>query len=224
MKNTNAAMQIKLLLACRSHDSAQALWTKLVQAADGGILGEPTDLSQVLHRAAVILPDVLVLEHSETDEERTWKTLKGLGHVSAGTRALLLCDAYTQSTIIGSVRLGASGCLFTSSEPSLQVRGVTAVHRGESWFGRTALLEAIRSQIATRPNIASDLLDDNELLTAREREILGLIGDALSNKEIARRLQISDMTVKTHLHHIYVKLQQSGRYKAFLSSSGLRLH
>jgi len=40
----------------------------------------------------------------------------------------------------------------------------------------------------------------------------------MSNKEIARQLKISDHTVKTHLHHIYVKLEKSGRYKAFLSS------
>jgi Response regulator containing a CheY-like receiver domain and an HTH DNA-binding domain len=56
-------------------------------------------------------------------------------------------------------------------------------------------------------------------LTAREREILDLVGAALSNKEIARKLAISDKTVKTHLHHIYVKLQRSGRYKAFLSDA-----
>jgi ATP/maltotriose-dependent transcriptional regulator MalT len=39
----------------------------------------------------------------------------------------------------------------------------------------------------------------------------------MSNKEIGRRLAISDQTVKTHLHHVYVKLERSGRYKAFLS-------
>jgi ATP/maltotriose-dependent transcriptional regulator MalT len=86
----------------------------------------------------------------------------------------------------------------------------------------TALLDAIRSQLVTQPIITSEMLE-HELLTAREREILGLIGNALSNKEIARRLQISDKTVKTHLHHIYVNLHQSGRYRALLSSSGLRL-
>ena len=104
-------MQIKLLLACRNHDAAIALCTKLTQVADGEILGETTDLSGVLQRASITLPDVLVLEHSEADEERTWQIITELGRVSAGTRVLLLCDTCTHSTIIGSVRRGASGCL-----------------------------------------------------------------------------------------------------------------
>lgn len=214
-------MQIRLLLACRSYDAAIALCAKLVQVAEGAILGEIAEMSRVLQHAGVTRPDVLLLEHSEADEECTWQILNELGRVSAGTRVLLLCDACTRSTIIGSVRRGVSGCLFTWSEPSLQVRGVTTVHRGETWFGRTALLDAIRSQIAPQPILLSDSLDAHELLTAREREILGLIGGAMSNKEIARRLLISEKTVKTHLHHIYVKLHRSGRYRAFLSSSGL---
>ena len=150
------------------------------------------------------------------DPRRAWPCQRGNTRAAAMRRMSPFDDH--------RCRRGASGCLFTSSEPSLQVRGVTSVHRGEAWFGRTALLDAIRSQIAAQPTIPSELLDDHELLTAREREILGLIGNALSNKEIARRLQISDKTVKTHLHHIYVKLHQSGRYRAFLSSSGLRLN
>jgi DNA-binding NarL/FixJ family response regulator len=60
-------------------------------------------------------------------------------------------------------------------------------------------------------------------LTQREEEILRLIGTGLTNKEIARRLAISDKTVKTHLHHVYVKLHRSGRYKAFLSRPGTPL-
>lgn len=60
-------------------------------------------------------------------------------------------------------------------------------------------------------------------LTQREEEVLRLIGTGLTNKEMARRLAISDKTVKTHLHHIYVKLHRSGRYKAFLSQPGTPL-
>ena len=54
-------------------------------------------------------------------------------------------------------------------------------------------------------------------LTRREDEILRLIGTGLTNKEIGRRLKISDNTVKTHLHRVYTKLNQSGRFKAFLA-------
>jgi DNA-binding NarL/FixJ family response regulator len=52
---------------------------------------------------------------------------------------------------------------------------------------------------------------DEHGLTPREEEVLRLVGAGLSNKDIARRLTISDKTVKTHLHHVYVKLRLSGR-------------
>jgi ATP/maltotriose-dependent transcriptional regulator MalT len=67
--------------------------------------------------------------------------------------------------------------------------------------------------------LVTSFMEDQELLTTREREVLALIGTAMTNKEIARHLKISDHTVKTHLHHIYVKLDRSGRYKAFLSNT-----
>jgi LuxR family maltose regulon positive regulatory protein len=56
---------------------------------------------------------------------------------------------------------------------------------------------------------------DDSQLTEREREILELTGKGLSNKEIARHLNISHNTVKTHLHRVYVKVEKSGRIKAF---------
>ena len=88
------------------------------------------------------------------------------------------------------------------------------IRAGEIWFGRGALLQAFKSLIRVSP--ATHLID-NGTLTARQGQILHLVGAGLSNKEVARRLMISDQTVKTHLHRIYRKLHQSGRYKAFLS-------
>lgn len=219
-------MLLSLLVACRSRGAAQDLCAQLVGAAGGEVLGEATDWASVPARAASWRPDVLLLEHAEADEACIWQMLdelKGGEDRDARPRVLLLCDRCTDATIVGAVQRGASGCLLASSAPPLQVRGVVAVHRGEAWFGRQALLDAMRSQIAPRPRLMPEWPDDQALLTVREREVLGLIGKALSNKEIARRLKISDNTVKTHLHHIYVKLNQSGRYRAFLSSAGPRL-
>lgn len=58
-------------------------------------------------------------------------------------------------------------------------------------------------------------MNENQQLTLREKEILEHIGKGFSNKEIARHLNISHHTVKTHLHNIYVKVDKSGRIKAF---------
>jgi DNA-binding NarL/FixJ family response regulator len=216
-------MTIKLLVACREEQPAQALCAQIVEAAAGPIAGEATDIDGVLRAAAATPPDVLLLQYTHSLDETTrngaWQVLSRISGVSANTRVLLLCDTYTQRSIVGFIQHGASGCVLSSCEPSLFAKAVRTVHEGETWFGRTDLLQALRSQMHADPVVTSDMLDEQELLTAREREILALIGTALSNKEIARQLKISDHTVKTHLHHIYVKLEKSGRYKAFLSKA-----
>jgi len=132
---------------------------------------------------------------------------------------LILYDVYSQDLIVESIRQGASGCLLKSSDASLCAKAVRTVNRGETWYGRMALLEALKLQIGIKPTTAQP---DDGKLTPREEEILQLIGSGLTNKEIGRKLDISDKTVKTHLHHIYVKLNLSGRFKAFLAQPEAR--
>jgi DNA-binding NarL/FixJ family response regulator len=211
-------MPISLLLACRNRDQAFALKAAIFQVAGSCIAGEATAMDDVLARAAATQPDVQLLEHTPGDQEQWWQLYTQLRHVSPRSRILLLCDACTHLMVVGFVRHGVSGCLPRSSDPALIAKSVIAVHRGESWFTRAALLLALRSHIAPEPAALPECPDVHELLTEREREVLMLIGTAMTNKEIAKKLQISDHTVKTHLHHIYVKLEKSGRYKAFLSN------
>lgn len=210
-------MLIKLLIACKDRQFAQGLCASLIGTAGAQIAPEVIDLAGVLHRATRDRPDVLLLEHLTGQDEVVWGTLAQLERVSSQTRTLLLYDGYAPLMIIGLIQRGASGCLAKSSVAALLAKAVVTVHEGEPWFGRTALMEALRSQIAAEPSVTS-LLHETELLTTREREIMHLVGSAMSNKEIGRRLNISDKTVKTHLHHIYVKLHKSGRFKVFRSN------
>lgn len=213
----------KLLVACREKQSALALCEKIVTASEGRIAGHATSLDGALRAAADTPPDVLLLQYTHSFDDTTrngaWQVLSRIAGVSVNTRVLLLCDTYTQRSFIGFIQHGASGCVLSSCEPSLFVKAVRTVHEGQTWFGRTDLLQALRSEMHADPLVTSSMLEDQELLTTREREILALIGTGMTNKEIARRLNISDHTVKTHLHHIYVKLDKSGRYKAFLSKT-----
>ena len=211
-------MQIKLLVACRNASQARDLSDRIVAAGGGRIAADATGIGGALRKASDTRPDVLLLEHMPPRQQAAWHILSQLAALSETTRVLLLCDGYTDRAVVGFIQRGVSGCLLRSSDPALCAKAVAAVHEGESWFGRATLLQALRSQISAEPAFTSPPPADQTLLTAREREILSLIGSAMSNKEIARQLQISDKTVKTHLHHIYVKLQRSGRYKAFVSN------
>lgn len=209
-------MQIKLLVACVDEHAASALGTRLTRA-DGRLCTSWAALPRLLDVVAADLPDVLLLEYAAARHDATLQELAGLRRCNPGTRTVLLIDASPHTQLPAFVRSGVSGCVLRASSPALLAKAVRAVHQGETWFSRSELLVALRSQLRV-PSPCGDGHADT-LLTARERQILALIGSAMSNKEIARQLDISDQTVKTHLHHIYVKLHRSGRYKALLTEA-----
>lgn len=205
-------MQIRLLVGYIDEELGRKILIDVEQQSPAGIECSTVHLELAVAAAAAMRPDVLLLERSR-DSKAALGVLDAVNAISPGTRTLLLCESCSQRLIIDCIRLGASGCLARSSAPALLVKAVRAAFRGETWYGRAALLQALRSQVCSIPALR---VDDTSL-TRREDEILHLIGAGLSNKEIGRRLEISDKTVKTHLHHIYVKLNLSGRYKAYLS-------
>jgi len=217
-------MQIMLLIGCVDEALGQSLVQKLAGETGTPEVGVPIAsqaiaLANVVASAAAIRPDILLLE-DDGGVRGALRHLHDIRIVSPGTRSLLLYEFSTLDLTIEAIKHGASGCLNKSSEPSLYAKAIRAVHAGDTWFGRLALLQALQSKL--RVPSAPERLMDEGMLTPREEEILHLIGSGLTNKEIGRRLDISDKTVKTHLHRIYVKLNRSGRYKAYLSQPDSR--
>lgn len=207
-------MQIELLIGYADEALGRTLGRGLALEEGMPIACQTTSLANVVASAAATRPDVLLLE-DDRDCGSALRHLSSIRGLSPRTRSLILYEASSLDLVVEAIRQGASGCLHKSSKPSLCAKAVRAVHAGETWFGRLALLEALRSKVCASP--APQRLMDEGPLTQREEEILRLIGSGMTNKEIGRRLEISDKTVKTHLHHVYVKLNRSGRYKAFLS-------
>lgn len=211
-------MQIKLLIGSRDQVLAQSIRKGIEQEDPSGIGCEVSELHDLPARAGTLKPDVALIE-VEQGSVNSWNALAKLRCISPQTHALMMCEVCTQAMIVETIKQGAYGCLSRSAEPWLYAKAVHAVHGGQTWFGRTDLLKALQRQIGIVPLTP---IPTDDRLTPREDEILHLIGSGLSNKEIARRLDISDKTVKTHLHRIYVKLNRSGRYKAYLSQPEAR--
>ena len=206
-------MHIKLLIGSGNESQREALASELKRQFDNCVACTATPLAMVVARAAQDHPDVLLLDNAPC-REGVFEMLSQVRLVSPDTRTLMLFEACTEDLVIESIRAGACGCLPMSRDVSGWGEAIRAVHAGDTWFGQASLVQALRSLLCVSP--ATHLVDIGTL-SPREGAILDLIGSGLSNKEIARRLAISDSTVKTHLHHIYLKLHQSGRYKAFLS-------
>lgn len=145
--------------------------------------------------AAVILTDFTSLYNSLPDMEDVGKK----HHV------LLLDTCCGRENLVSAVlRKKVSGVLMSNSDSALLKKAVKAIHKGEIWLDKSTFKSILHGINAINGEKTS-------LLSAREREIVSLIGQGLRNKEIASRLNITETTVKTHLTRIFQKLNIKAR-------------
>jgi DNA-binding NarL/FixJ family response regulator len=212
-----------VLLAFREPAAALALRRRLLRESDSPMQASWADMGEVAEAALRMAPHVLLLEHAEGANRASVERLTHVARASPRTRVLMLWHRYSGADLAAFVRHGARGSLPASSTAAEILNAARGVHAGVPWFSRAELVDALRAApLHRQPAHPPATLPQIDLLTLREREILSLIGGGLTNKEIARQLAISDQTVKTHLHRVYVKLQSSGRFKAFMAESAVQ--
>lgn len=202
-------MDIRLLIACATEGASSALAKALSGDRNGEarIVCTIVAVDRACSVAAAVKPHVALLE-----QPRGLALVPEIRRASSATRSLLLDERYTREQVLDVVRCGGAGCVLRSSPAALMAKAVRVVHHGGTWFARADLLGALCAQL----RVLEPYTVEGVKLTTREQEILRLTGRGLSNKEIGRTLAISDLTVKTHLHHVYAKLHQSGRIKVFV--------
>ena len=134
----------------------------------------------------------------------------------AGTRALILTSFGDQENVLAAVESGAAGFLLKTCAPEELIRAVRAVHDGEAYLSPAVtrfVLGLVRPAAVPRRRDAVERL---ARLAAREREVLALVAEGLSNAEIARRSHMSEATVKTYVSRILAKLECGNRVQAAL--------
>jgi DNA-binding NarL/FixJ family response regulator len=159
------------------------------------VLGEAGNGHEALAVARAVQPDVILMDlrMPGMDGVTTIKTLKEQGFTA---RVLVLTTYDTDSDVLPAIRAGATGYLLKDTPREELFRAVSAAHRGESVLS---------------PSVAGRLMGElrtpaQDTLSQRELEVLTLISQGCSNRETARKLFISEATVKTHLLHVYAKL------------------
>jgi two-component system, NarL family, nitrate/nitrite response regulator NarL len=167
------------------------------------------DPDAVLHHLVMFSPDVVLLN---TAMAHSAAVLRTVADVAAQVPVVALGVSESEAEVIAWAEAGVAGYLFKAESIGDLFAIIQGVARGEvlcppritaALLRRVAVLAAERRPVpeATR-------------LTAREREILELVDEGLSNKEIARRLSIEVRTVKNHVHNILEKLQVNRRGEA----------
>ncbi|HYM51815.1 MAG TPA: response regulator transcription factor [Candidatus Limnocylindrales bacterium] len=189
------------------------LRTVLEVEDDITVVGEAADGAQAVDLCTRERPDVVLMDvrMPRMDGLRAARRLREL---SSPTRVVMLTTFDLDEYVYEALRAGASGFLLKDATAGQLVAAVRAAAEGNAMLAPsvTRRLIAEFSQRAATRRPAQDL----SALTEREREVLTLIGEGLSNSEIARRLSVSETTVKTHVGHVLGKLELRDRVQAVI--------
>jgi DNA-binding NarL/FixJ family response regulator len=189
------------------HELVRAGLVELLAASeDIDVVATAADGADALKIVGDIEPDVVLMDLS----------MPGLGGIGAtrritaehpGVRVVVLTSFSDSSQVLGALDAGAIGYLLKDASPEELRGGVHAAARGESPLSP----KAARAVLAAREEG-----QDAPELSDREREVLGCVAEGLPNKLIARRLEISEKTVKAHLTSIFQQIGVSDRTQAAL--------
>ncbi|MFG3255453.1 response regulator [Streptomyces sp. NPDC048172] len=200
---------IRVLLVDDHQVVRRGLRTFLEVQDDIEVVGEAADGEEGVARAEELRPDVVLMDVKMpgTDGIEALRRLRECGNPA---RVLVVTSFTEQRTVVPALRAGAAGYVYKDVDPEALAGAIRSVHAGH---------------VLLQPEVAGALLSEDDAygsagrgpaLTEREREVLGLIADGRSNREIARALVLSEKTVKTHVSNILMKLDLSDRTQAAL--------
>jgi DNA-binding NarL/FixJ family response regulator len=187
----------------------QGLQVLLSVQDDIEVVGEAADGGQALALAARLDPDVILLDLKLPVMDGV-AVLRELRDCGLRTRALVLTSAADRDLVTLAVQAGAAGFLYKDVDPDALVRALRSVHDGNT------LLAPEAAGSLLQPGAGASAVRGIGALTGREREVLAQIADGRSNREIARRLGVSEKTVKTHVSSVLAKLGVADRTQAAL--------
>jgi DNA-binding NarL/FixJ family response regulator len=176
------------------------------------VVGECPDGSGVIAAVESLTPDVILMDVRMPVVDGVQAT-RALRQRDSRPPVLALTTFDDDEVLSGMLRAGASGFVLKGVPAEDLHRAVREVADGGAWLDPAVtgrVLAAYRSAAPPRADQDAEL----EALTSREREVLALIGQGETNTEIAARLVVSEGTVKTHINHLFTKLQLRDRAAA----------
>ncbi|WP_030758086.1 response regulator transcription factor [Streptomyces griseus] len=204
-------MTIRVLLADDQALLRSAFRVLVDSEPDMEVVGEAADGAQAAALARTERPDVVLMDirMPGTDGLAATRAITADPEL-AGVRIVMLTTFEIDEYVVESLRAGASGFLGKGAEPEELLGAIRVAHAGEALLSPAATKGLIATFLAQSPAgpVAAARVDAGRLaaLTAREREVLVLVGGGLSNDEIADRLDVSPLTVKTHVNRTMAKL------------------
>ncbi|MFB9732483.1 response regulator [Ornithinimicrobium kibberense] len=167
------------------------------------VVGEAADGHAAIDQAAALRPDVVLCDLRLGQGPDGVAVTRALRARSSPPAVLILTTYDHDADLVRAVEAGAAGYLLKDAQPAVLVATIETAGRGGSVLGPELTQRVVQTMRVRRAE-----------LSGREREVLQLVAEGLSNRGIARRLVVSEATVKTHLNHVFGKLGVDSRTAA----------
>ena len=183
----------------------------LERAEDIDVVGEAAHGDDAIRLASELRPDVILMDIRMPELDGLEATRRIVADPELGAvRVVVLTTFEIDEYVFAALEAGASGFLVKDIEPEDLRDAVRLIAHGQALLAPSITRRVIETFTTRRPAVRSDPRQV-DLLTDREREVVGLVADGLSNTEIAERLYISPLTAKTHVNRASMKLAARDR-------------
>lgn len=213
--------EIRVLVADDHEVVRVGIRTALEDVEDICVVGDAVSAKDAVEAVAQLTPDVVLMDVRFSNQE-DFDGIEGCRAIVSsgeGVRVLMFSSYSERETVLAAIMAGASGYV-TKSVPHIHlVDAIRRAARGELLL-ESRIAEPLLDQIR---GISSEVESVEGGLTRREQEVLRLIAEGITNREIAARLTISEHTVRTHVGSILSKLGFSTRTEAAVYADRLRL-
>jgi DNA-binding NarL/FixJ family response regulator len=180
------------------------------------LVGEATNGRDAIAKAKELVPDVVLMDVVMPQVDGIVATQEIRRHCP-GTEVIILTSFGEEDNVVAALQAGAIGYLLKDAQEDTLVEAIKAAYRREPHLNQDVLHHLVkRLRAPAQPLPAEDL-------TERELDVLRLVAQGLSNKEIARSLGLSEGTVKVHVSNILNKLGASSRTQAAMMALQMRL-
>ncbi|MDX3101838.1 response regulator [Nonomuraea angiospora] len=204
-------MTIRVLLADDQTLVRAGFRVLLERADDIEVVGDAADGDEAIALARAHRPDVVLMDVRMPGTDGVAATARIVGDARLpGVRVLMLTTFDLDEYVFAALRAGASGFLLKDVAPEELRRAVRLIARGDALLAPSVTRRLI-SAFAGRPGSRGVPLERLATLTDREREVVALVADGLSNQEIGDRLGMSPATAKTHVNRAMAKLDARDR-------------
>lgn len=179
------------------------------------VVGEAADGEDTVRVVRQANPHILLLDLS-LPRLSGLDVLRALSKLGVQTRTILVTADIEREQIVEALQLGAHGVVLKHSSLELLLKCIRCVNMGQYWVGQESVLDLIHAVREMNPVQTPASTKQDFGLTSREREVIALVGAGYTNKDLGKKLGISENTAKHHLTNIFDKLGVSNRLELVL--------